>query len=879
MASPFRYFRKHTKAFMAVAAVLAIFIFVVGDSLMGGRNSGYNGRPSGATVATWNGGSLTEYDLATLTQHRRIVDEFLRRLFVQGGGTSLQYDFPQNIPQLFLRGDQEIESQVVETEVLADLADKAGITVSDQMINRYLEEVGLNKVGGDQILSIFNNLGNSRQTEAIVFATLRKLLAADFYRRTYADAAFVVLPQQKWEDWRKVNERIALQVASIPAEKFLDKVPAPTEAQLQAFYNDYKDFDPDLMENVGGRELPSPRPGFAVPHRVKLQYLLGAVDAKAQQLLDSVTDAEIAAYYQEHKEDFLKMDFPAEAPAASDSGGAKPAEDASGSNAPAGAAAPTTEAAPSDGATPPADSPAGSPPPEAALEGPEVSSAPDSASTPASAAGDAQPPEASAETGTPDESPAPAPSAATDSPSPATEEPAADPPAADAGTDEGADESSNLSPPSPFRLAAFQEEATEPATETAADESAAAADADPAQAPASAASSDVPAAEGRPQATEPAAESASAPAPDDAAATGSEPAAADESAPPSSGQPAAADSAERAATQYEPLEKVRDEIRQVLARKKAEEQLGRILAEATTLLEGEYNQYGIRVAETKAADQPPPTPPERLTNLDWLAKQNNLTFEKTTALTARELFDTAIGKAGDADSLRRSVTQEAFTSLALYQPFLAKDMDGNYYLVQKIEDAPHRIPERKEVRDQVAEAWKREQAAKLAEAEAKKLAEEISKSSAPFDQFFFADRGYPVVNQTQFFSWRSYPPTGAGMGRPPGLSDVPELKNVGPQFMETAFSLEGNETKAVMNYDNSVAYVIRLARRQWSPEELRQLFLEEQAGWPGQLDMLLEHYSRFSSAVEQEMLQERADFKWDADFLARRQKERAERGA
>ena len=96
MASPFQYFRKHSKAFMAVAAVLCMFIFVVGSSFSGGGPSG-GGPTADATVATWNGGSLDQQQLNALIAHRLITDEFLKRLFAQGGGRS-QYDLPLDIP-------------------------------------------------------------------------------------------------------------------------------------------------------------------------------------------------------------------------------------------------------------------------------------------------------------------------------------------------------------------------------------------------------------------------------------------------------------------------------------------------------------------------------------------------------------------------------------------------------------------------------------------------------------------------------------------------------------------------------------------------------------------------------------------------------------
>jgi hypothetical protein len=168
------------------------------------------------------------------------------------------------------------------------------------------------------------------------------------------------------------------------------------------------------------------------------------------------------------------------------------------------------------------------------------------------------------------------------------------------------------------------------------------------------------------------------------------------------------------------------------------------------------------------------------------------------------------------------------------------------------------------------QAWKRAEAAKLAEKKAKELAAEVTKSGAPFDQFFFAERGFEVIKPTAFFSWRSYPVGRAGAGTPPGLSEVPELTNVGPEFMETAFSLTDKEAAALLNYDHSAAYVIRLDRRQYTEEELRKLFLEEEGGWPGRIDMMNEHYSMFNSAVEKEILEERAGLELDEDWLERR---------
>lgn len=142
MSSPFRYFRKHTKVFMAVAVVLLMFIFVLGSALNGGGPSG--GNPANPTVATWNGGSLDQSQLNALVAHRLITDEFLKKVFAQGGGRS-EYDLPLDIPwRGMLLGDQQrdnLEQIVIQTDVESDLAKRAGITVSDDLISDYISKM------------------------------------------------------------------------------------------------------------------------------------------------------------------------------------------------------------------------------------------------------------------------------------------------------------------------------------------------------------------------------------------------------------------------------------------------------------------------------------------------------------------------------------------------------------------------------------------------------------------------------------------------------------------------------------------------------------------------------------------------------------------
>jgi hypothetical protein len=860
MSSPFRYFRKHTKAFMAVAAVMCMFLFVFASGTGGGGGSQDNQRQASAVVATWDGGRINEGELATLVQQRLITDEFLRMVFAQGGGQT-GYDLPINIPALFLasRDSAQLDLTAVENELFSSLATDAGMSISSEMINRYISEIGLRRVDSDDVLGILANLGdgNVQANEAIVFSTLRKLLLAYFYSQSYADAGFVVLPEQRWEDWRRVNERISLQVATLPVESFLDKVPEPTDAQLTALFEQHRDAIPNRFASVGGRELPMADPGFAEPRRVQLQYLVGSVAERTEQLLATVTEEEIADYYERNKRlEYVKEDDPlsgldfdndepfdptaepgAETPTDEPAAGEEPAADERLSDELGDPAAGEESAEPTDELNPEtptesgdaAEAPAG----EAPVEEPASEATVDEAGEPAQPADDAA--------------------------SSGDDEPAAEGEAAPGE----ADQSSLTSRRSPFRLTALQVQADAPTegdaaaaqgegSEDASDTAADAAVAEEASDDAEEAVTDELSPEGA--------------AEDDAAGTEK----------PADGAGATADAEEEdKPVEYIPLDEVKDEIRRAIAREKAVDELRQKIGEAAAKLQTEYNQYGRKLIEARELEQKEPEVPARLKDLSWLAEESGLKLQTTEPLTDRELFETAVGKAVDEQSNRISVTQATFLTLELHEPYLAKELEGDWYLVTKVADTPRRVPEFSEVRDQVAAAWKRIEAAKLAQKQAEDLAKEVGTAAESFDEFFKA-KGFETIPQTAMFSWRTFP-LGPGMGAPAELSDVPELKNIGPEFMEAAFRLDGTATKAVMNYDRSAAYVIRLHSRQYTTEELRKLFLAEDNTWPGRLDMLQEHQAGFRQMVNRRLWEEFANFKFDEEWEQRREERLAER--
>ncbi|NOZ40653.1 MAG: hypothetical protein GXP24_10570 [Planctomycetes bacterium] len=306
MASPFYLFRKYQKAFLVVAGVLAMFIFVVADPLMSWlQSSGGGGGPRNAktVVATWDGGSLNLQQLEMLAQRRFKISEFLRTLVgvaagivEKEGGTAL----PPTLPDFRLQDNnpRSVQFGCIRTRILAEQAKKSGISISDDVVNHYLREWGLRRMGDVEMATILNRVGLNDKT---LFAGLRELLLGNFYISSYSLATRGILPEERWQDWKRINERISVEAALLPAEKFLADVPEPSEAELKTFYELHKDRLDGGYHLVMNTRLPAPDPGFREPRRVKIQHLLGNLNDWTQKLSDTVTDAEIADYYERNK--------------------------------------------------------------------------------------------------------------------------------------------------------------------------------------------------------------------------------------------------------------------------------------------------------------------------------------------------------------------------------------------------------------------------------------------------------------------------------------------------------------------------------------------------------------------------------------------------
>ncbi len=77
--------------------------------------------------------------------------------------------------------------------------------------------------------------------------------------------------------------------------KFLGQVPEPSEQEIQAYYDTYKDVLPDPSR---------PTPGFKVPRQVQVEIFSIDGNALARGIKDGLTEAELRTAYENRKSKF-----------------------------------------------------------------------------------------------------------------------------------------------------------------------------------------------------------------------------------------------------------------------------------------------------------------------------------------------------------------------------------------------------------------------------------------------------------------------------------------------------------------------------------------------------------------------------------------------
>jgi hypothetical protein len=297
-------------------------------------------------------------------------------------------------------------------------------------------------------------------------------------------------------------------------------------------------------------------------------------------------------------------------------------------------------------------------------------------------------------------------------------------------------------------------------------------------------------------------------------------------APDKPAEAAAADAepASETALDFEPLDAVKDKIREQLAREKANARIDAIFS----AIAGDIGRYAEDVALWKArgGSAAAPSPPD----IDLIAEKQALEAGRSELVTAEQ----AVGGGGIGQSFefvpdpgsRFGIRQQNWLDSIFGQntmplrPVTSRDVAGNRYLSWKTDDQAEFTPTFDDVRDDVEFSWRIVEGRGLARKKAEELAARARTEKQSFEMLLGGNTALKAAKIVPF-TWLSTGPNGQ-----PVLSQPEGVQMPGEDFMEAVFGLEPEQTAVAFNEPRTVCYAIRLDAVEPPAAELREKFLE-----------------------------------------------------
>lgn len=281
---PFAIFRRHQRKMIAVLAVMAMFVFVLADSLPRLLDRSGAGPDENPVVAELYGESIRRFDLREIEAQRINANRFMMALGANGlmfGDNSLRslvdaYILDKQADDLGLPGGPEVARAWL-----------TGLSAQNLVITKDVFELALTQMGGQ--------VGGTEVLESIA-AQLRLNTARDLLGAT------TITPLDVFQTYRDQTERVAVRAATFPVDAYLKQVPEPTAELARASFEKSKNQYPDPAR---------PTPGFKIPEQVALEVF--SIDGAAldREIRPKVAEAELRTLYENRKGEFA---IPSELP-------------------------------------------------------------------------------------------------------------------------------------------------------------------------------------------------------------------------------------------------------------------------------------------------------------------------------------------------------------------------------------------------------------------------------------------------------------------------------------------------------------------------------------------------------------------------------------
>ena len=255
--------------------VILAFLFGGGAFVWGTRKSKQNeygtmgavvGAVLGLVIATYSERDNTEQkpiaglshrEIANLKSRResanRILGEIYRKShpipeqFLKAGPFGQQFydmQLARALEQIqFKFGNDDFEKDVIFGDLLRREAVRLGINVNDDAVTDFIKMISDQNLTKDLFRDIKQQL---HVTDHYVYDLFRDELAARMAAEmTYPRA--VSTPQQRWQDFRKVNVKQSIEATTIAVEAFVKGIPDPSDDKLIEFFKKHAEKAPGVV--------------------------------------------------------------------------------------------------------------------------------------------------------------------------------------------------------------------------------------------------------------------------------------------------------------------------------------------------------------------------------------------------------------------------------------------------------------------------------------------------------------------------------------------------------------------------------------------------------------------------------------------------------
>ena len=282
---PFAAFRKHQRKLLAVFAILAMIVFVLGDALTGwvGGRGGGRGGSNDQVVAVLKWKSIRYSDLEPMRSQRQRANYFMSAL-------------ASGMPQFSNVFGRTTTRDLVDAVIYEHEAIRLGIPASSDMAMSWLRGFTGKMANARYFEEVFRK---SSLAEQVTDEQLLQEIANQI--RIQAVALLVqtaeATPLDVYDAYKDQTERVSAYAAGVKVEDFLSKVaPGPTDADVESLYEATKDRLPNPD---------SPEPGFKVPQKVRFEVVSADITARSSAIRPTLTPADLRKAYKERPTDFL----------------------------------------------------------------------------------------------------------------------------------------------------------------------------------------------------------------------------------------------------------------------------------------------------------------------------------------------------------------------------------------------------------------------------------------------------------------------------------------------------------------------------------------------------------------------------------------------